>query len=90
MAYKYQIGDHVLTKDGGGCKVIDIVEDWVITDFCIETYPCKHLVIVDGKMVYIAGIEICQYYIDNGIPIHLHFREYENYDNDDNDGFDSV
>ena len=40
---------------------------------CMESYPCKHLVTIDGKTMTMSGIEIVQYHRDNKLPIPTHF-----------------
>ena len=50
----------------------------VIDDICIEYYPCKHYVTLNGEYKCLDGIEICKWCIKNNIEIPEHFQYYKN------------
>ncbi len=52
---------------------------FVIGDICLESYPCQHKVIINGKETMMSGLSIYNYCIKNKIEVPKHFKEYENY-----------
>lgn len=43
---------------------------------CQETYPCKHIVTINGKNYDMNGIQIYNYCIKHNIPVPDHFMQY--------------
>jgi hypothetical protein len=49
-------------------------EHLVIDSICLESLPCHHVVIYDGKAMQLGGQAIVDYFHYNKKPVPLHFR----------------
>lgn len=47
-----------------------------ISDFCLESLPCKHVVRIDNKEICMDGVEIAKYLKENGFEMIDHFKSY--------------
>ncbi len=57
----------------------EITPNFKISGKCLESYPCQHFVIVNGKEEMWSGVEICKYLKDNNLPMLKHFLEYNKF-----------
>ena len=48
----------------------------VVDDMCMESYPCKHMITIDGVRTMMNGISIYELFKTNNLDIPEHFREY--------------
>tara|TARA_R110002033_G_scaffold55934_1_gene104774 strand:- start:309 stop:497 length:189 start_codon:yes stop_codon:yes gene_type:complete len=44
---------------------------------CIETYPCRHQVIVSGKKTMMNGVDIFNWFKSHNVEVPDHFKEYQ-------------
>jgi len=54
-----------------------ITPGFKIHNICMITSPCQHHVIINDKKSLMGAIDICQYFIDNNLPINKHFEQYQ-------------
>jgi len=57
---------------------------------CVESYPCQHNVITNGKKGIMNGKAIYDHCKSNGIPVPLHFVEYVDYGRPEIDKFENI
>ena len=50
----------------------------VIFDRCLQSYPCKHDVTLNGEEKVLNGREIYKWCIKNNIEVPKHFQCYKN------------
>lgn len=55
-----------------------ITPNFKINGSCMETYPCKHKVILDNNQTTMSGVAIYNYCVQNNIAVPEHFKEYKN------------
>ena len=50
----------------------------IVSDSCLESNPCKHDVVVNGKKYeWLTGIEIYKLYVENNMVVPQHFLRYK-------------
>lgn len=51
--------------------------DFTVDNTCLETYPCQHNVVLnDGNEKRMNGYEIRNMYVEKGLTVPSHFKEY--------------
>lgn len=46
-----------------------------VDDVCMESYPCEHMVTIDGIQNIMDGVSIYKLFKTNNLDIPEHFRE---------------
>jgi hypothetical protein len=54
-----------------------ITDDFYISDTCYQSKPCRHNCRINNAEVFLNGIEIYKYCIDNNIDVPEHFKRYK-------------
>lgn len=43
---------------------------------CMESWPCQHDVLINGRQETMDGHDICKYCEERGLPVPAHFSNY--------------
>jgi len=46
---------------------------------CLQSYPCKHHVTIDGKESMMNGDEIYRFCVNNNLSVPQHFMQYKDF-----------
>lgn len=52
--------------------------DLLYSTSCMESFPCKHTVIIDGNERTWSAITVCKYLTEKGVKIPEHFEYAKN------------